>query len=71
MLRFGANARPAALERIGHGDRDATTARAVVRVPQIELREAVAHLLRPPTVTDLTVEDPPLEEVMRELFARP
>jgi ABC-2 type transport system ATP-binding protein len=45
-------------------------ARAVLQVPQADLRDAVAHLLERPEVTDLTIEDPPLEEVMRELFAR-
>jgi ABC-2 type transport system ATP-binding protein len=45
--------------------------RAVLQVKQEELREAVGFLLGLPSVTDLTVEDPPLEEVMRELFAAP
>ena len=43
--------------------------RAVLQVKQGELRDAVAHLLGEAVVTDLTIEDPPLEEVMRELFA--
>ena len=30
----------------------------------------MGHLLARAEVTDLTIEDPPLEEVMRELFAR-
>jgi ABC-2 type transport system ATP-binding protein len=41
---------------------------AVLRIAQTELRAAVAHLLERLPVTDLTVEDPPLEEVLRELF---
>jgi ABC-2 type transport system ATP-binding protein len=45
--------------------------RAVLAVKQEDLREAVGFLLGLPSVTDLTVEDPPLEEVMRELFAAP
>jgi ABC-2 type transport system ATP-binding protein len=44
-------------------------ARAVLRVPQPRLREAVAGMLANLPVADLTVEDPPLEEVMREMFA--
>lgn len=44
--------------------------RAVVQVKQEKLREAVSHLLTSLDVVDLTVEDPPLEEVMREMFAR-
>ncbi len=42
---------------------------ALLRVKQEDLREAVSTLLGLAVVTDLTVEDPPLEEVMRELFA--
>jgi ABC-2 type transport system ATP-binding protein len=38
-------------------------------VPQAELTAAVARLLAEGHLADLTVEDPPLEEVMRELFA--
>src|SRR6185436_7154353 len=41
---------------------------AVLQIPQADLRNAVAQLLDQAAVTDLTVEDPPLEEVMRELF---
>jgi ABC-2 type transport system ATP-binding protein len=44
---------------------------ALLRVKQEDLREAVGFLLGLDVVTDLTVEDPPLEEVMRELFAGP
>ena len=42
--------------------------RAVLQVSQPHLREAVGFLLGLDSVTDLTIEDPPLEEVMRELF---
>ncbi|APR87285.1 ABC transporter, ATP-binding protein [Minicystis rosea] len=44
-------------------------ARVVIQVEQPRLREVVAHLLEQDGVADLTIEDPPLEEVMRELFA--
>jgi ABC-2 type transport system ATP-binding protein len=44
--------------------------RVVLRVPEQRLRDAVSHLLAAAGVADLTIEDPPLEEVMRELFAR-
>jgi viologen exporter family transport system ATP-binding protein len=37
-------------------------------VPQAELAQRVARLVAEPGVADLTVEDPPVEEVMRELF---
>lgn len=43
---------------------------AVVQIAQPALRGAVAHLLERLPVIDLTVEDAPLEEVMRDLFAR-
>jgi ABC-2 type transport system ATP-binding protein len=56
------------LERIGTVvELDAT--RAVLQVPQENVRDAVSHLLAATEITDLTIEDPPLEEVMRELFA--
>jgi ABC-2 type transport system ATP-binding protein len=37
-------------------------------VPADQVSAAVARILGELTVTDLTVEDPPLEEVMSELF---
>ncbi len=43
--------------------------RVVLGLSQANLREAMGHLLATPGVHDLTVEDPPLEEVMRDLFA--
>jgi viologen exporter family transport system ATP-binding protein len=59
----------AALERIGTVT-DYDSIKAVVRVPQPGVREAVAHLSLDPKLRDLTIEDPPVEEVLRELFAR-
>jgi len=44
--------------------------KAVVRVAQPKVREAVAQLLLDKELHNLTIEDPPLEEVLRELFAR-
>lgn len=41
---------------------------AVIRVPAAEVSAAVGRILSGLPVADLTVEDPPLEEVMRELF---
>ena len=43
---------------------------AVFRVEQRNLREEVSRLLAQLPITDLTVEDPPLEEVMRDLFSQ-
>jgi ABC-2 type transport system ATP-binding protein len=45
-------------------------AEAVVQVSQESLQAAVARALSALPLTDLTVEDPPLEEVMRDLFAQ-
>ncbi len=45
-------------------------AHAVLRIGQAALREAVAGILATLPVVDLTVEDPPLEDVMRQLFAQ-
>jgi len=38
-------------------------------VPQAELQARIAALLAERQVADLTIQDPPLEDVMRELFA--
>jgi ABC-2 type transport system ATP-binding protein len=43
-------------------------AQAVVQVPSGEVSAAVGRILAALPVSDLTVEDPPLEEVMSELF---
>jgi ABC-2 type transport system ATP-binding protein len=42
---------------------------AVLRVPQAAVNETVTRALASLPVSDLTVENPPLEEVMSELFA--
>jgi ABC-2 type transport system ATP-binding protein len=42
--------------------------RIVVKVPEQKLRDAVGHLIGQMAVSDLVVEDPPLEDVMRKLF---
>jgi viologen exporter family transport system ATP-binding protein len=68
-LRYQLAPDRAALERIGTvAEYDA--GKVVVRVPQQGVREAVAQLLLDKNLHDLTIEDPPLEEVLRELFAR-
>ena len=43
--------------------------RAVFQVAQADVRETMAALLGRLPIVDLTVEDPPLEEVMSEVFA--
>ena len=44
--------------------------RVVIRVPETGLHDAVSHLLAAVRVVDLSIEDPPLEDVMRVMFAR-
>ena len=58
---------PDQLERLG----DVVSAdgvRVVLRVPQSRLREVVSHSLASLPVVDLSVEDPPVEDIMRQLF---
>ncbi len=43
---------------------------AILKVPQDAVRDVVGRALAALPVRDLTVEDPPLEEVMREHFAK-
>ena len=49
----------------------ATEAGAVIQVSAPEVSGAVGRILAALPVVDLTVEDPPLEEVLSELFRRP
>jgi ABC-2 type transport system ATP-binding protein len=67
-LRLAAPLDRAALERVG-AVVEHEPSRVVLQIRQAELRQAVSHLLGQAEITDLTVEDPPLEEVMRELFS--
>ncbi|MET0594708.1 MAG: ATP-binding cassette domain-containing protein [Polyangiaceae bacterium] len=69
VLRYTQKPDRAALERLGTVTEEGD-AKAVVRVARPHLRDAVAQLLLDPHLADLTIEDPPLEEVLRELFAR-
>ena len=69
LLRFSRPVERRDLETLGsvieHGD-----AEAIVQVSKEALQSAVARALSSLPLTDLTVEDPPLEEVMRDLFAQ-
>jgi len=69
LLRFSRPVERRDLEALGsvieHRD-----AEAIVQVSQDALQPAVARALSSLPLTDLTVEDPPLEEVMRDLFAQ-
>jgi ABC-2 type transport system ATP-binding protein len=44
--------------------------RVTVRVPERELPGVISYLLGTLKVADLAIEDPPLEEIMREMFGR-
>ncbi len=44
--------------------------RITLRVPERELPGAVSQLLGPLHAADLAIEDPPLEEIMREMFGK-
>ncbi|HYQ82177.1 MAG TPA: ATP-binding cassette domain-containing protein, partial [Anaeromyxobacteraceae bacterium] len=67
VVRLGQPVPAAELSRFGQVVA-ADEARAVVRVRAAEVSSAVARMLSALPVSDLTVEDPPLEEVMSELF---
>jgi ABC-2 type transport system ATP-binding protein len=67
-LRTSAIAPPEELARLGKVVAS-EPGRMVLSVPAAEVREVVAHALGTGSVLDLTVEDPPLEEVLREMFA--
>ncbi|MGC4000378.1 MAG: ATP-binding cassette domain-containing protein [Anaeromyxobacter sp.] len=72
VVRFAeGGATPAAADLARHGQVVAAEpGQAVVQVPAAEVSSAVARLLAAFPVSDLTVEDPPLEEVFSELFSR-
>lgn len=67
VLTFAETPDRALLEKIGTIIEFAP-GRVVLGISQPNVREAMGHLLATPGVHDLTVEDPPLEEVMRDLF---
>jgi ABC-2 type transport system ATP-binding protein len=67
VVRLGRPVPAAELSRFGQLVA-ADEARAVVRVRAAEVSSVVARMLSALPVSDLTVEDPPLEEVMSEIF---
>ena len=71
VIRFGESTldRASARERSARSSRSTRRTPVPSRRPARALRDAVSHLLGQSAVADLTIEDPPLEEVMRELFA--
>ena len=50
------------LSRDGH--------RFTLRVAERELAAAIGHMLGTMQVTDLAIEDPPLEEILRVMFGK-
>jgi ABC-2 type transport system ATP-binding protein len=43
--------------------------RVSLSVPKLEISQATARLLAEHAVTDLTIEDPPIEDVIEQVFA--
>jgi len=68
-LRLVAGMPPVDLSRFGKVVEQGE-GRAVLDLPQVEFRSRLSALLEAVPIADLTVEDPPLEEVMRDLFAQ-
>ena len=60
---------PEELARLGEVARS-DAGRVELRVPQDRLRDVVAHAMAHLPVVDLSIEDPPVEEIMRQLFRR-
>jgi ABC-2 type transport system ATP-binding protein len=46
------------------------TDKVTIRVPKAEASRATARLLAEHTVVDLTIEDPPIEDVIERVFAQ-
>ncbi len=71
VVRFGNGAPPGAAELARFGEVIAADgSQATLQVKADQVAQRVSGLLSALPVTDLTVEDPPLEEVMKELFER-
>ncbi len=60
---------PEQLERMGEVV-SSEGGRVVLRVPQNRLRDVVGHSLSALPLADLSIEDPPVEDIMRQLFRR-
>ena len=58
---------PDQLERMGEVV-SSEGGRVVLRVPQNRLRDVVGHSLSALPLSDLSIEDPPVEDIMRQLF---
>jgi ABC-2 type transport system ATP-binding protein len=70
VLRLERPAEPRALEALGGKVVSSEPAQVVLQVSQEAVSVTVARALATLSVRDLTVEDPPLEEVMSELFSQ-
>ncbi len=71
VVRFGNGTPPSAAELARFGEVIAADgSQATLQVKADQVAQRVSGLLSALPVTDLTVEDPPLEEVMKELFER-
>ncbi len=65
--------RPLGAEELHHFGKitERTPDRIVFQVSQETLRDRISQLIAELPVVDLTVEDPPLEDILRDLFASP
>ena len=61
-------ARDADLARLGALSHD-DSGRTVLRIEEANLPAAISHLLSHHAIADLSIIDPPLEDIMRQLFA--
>jgi ABC-2 type transport system ATP-binding protein len=69
VLRFSAEVSTERVKELGNVVKH-EAAEAVLQIPHDAVNAVVARALAEFPVRDLNVEDPPLEEVMSELFAR-
>jgi ABC-2 type transport system ATP-binding protein len=69
LLRLSRKVEARELEALGRVVEQRDTS-AILQISQDRLQAAVSRALAQLPLVDLTVEDPPLEEVMRELFAQ-
>jgi ABC-2 type transport system ATP-binding protein len=67
-IRLSAPIERAQLDKLGVVV-SADAAQAVLSVPAVKVNVVVRDALATLPVVDLTIEDPPLEEVMREMFS--
>jgi ABC-2 type transport system ATP-binding protein len=68
-LQFGGETMPDDLDRFGEV-MEVVPPRASIRIERSEVAKALSTLLDRHTIEDVSVEDPPLEEVIADLFSQ-